>query len=91
MFSKYIDVAEIPMFKQFNYMETDSLIPEIAYYTTLAGLKLEDYNKALKYVDLAMKKDDVAQKAIEYKAMAYINLGDTASWHGLRIRSAPAA
>ena len=80
MFSKYIDVAEIPMFKQFNYMETDSLIPEIAYYTTLAGLKLEDYNKALKYVDLAMKKDDVAQKAIEYKAMAYINLGDTASW-----------
>ena len=80
LFSKYIDVADADMFKAFNYMETDSLLPEIAYYSTLAGLKLEDYNKALKYVDLAMKKDDVAQKAIEYKAMAYINLGDTANW-----------
>ena len=80
LFSKFIDVSDEAMFEQFNYMETDSLLPEIAYYATLAGLKLEDYNKALKYVDLAMKKDDVAQKAIEYKAMAYINLGDTANW-----------
>ena len=80
LFSQYIDVSDEAMFEQFNYMETDSLLPEIAYYATLAGLKLEDYNKALKYVDLAMKKDDVAQKAIEYKAMAYINLGDTANW-----------
>ena len=80
LFSQYIDVSDEAMFEQFNYMETDSLLPEIAYYATLAGLKLEDYNKALKYVDLAMKKEDVAQKAIEYKAMAYINLGDTANW-----------
>ena len=80
LFSKYIDVAEVPMFKQFNYMETDSLLPEIAYYNTLAGLKLEDYNKALKYVDLAMTKEDVAQKAIEYKAISYVNLGDTVNW-----------
>ena len=80
LFSKYIDVADAPMFAQFNYAETDSLMPEIAYYATLAGLKLEDYNKALKYVDLAMKKEDVAQKAIEYKAMSYLNLGDTINW-----------
>ena len=80
LFSKFIDVSDEAMFEQFNYMETDSLIPEIAYYATLAGLKLEDYDKALKYVDFAMKKEDVAQKAIEYKAMAYINLGDTANW-----------
>lgn len=80
LFSKFIDVSDEAMFEQFNYMETDSLIPEIAYYATLAGLKLEDYNKALKYVDLAMKKEDVAQKAIEYKAMSYINLGDTVNW-----------
>ena len=80
LFSKYIDVADVEMFKPFNYLETDSLLPEIAYYATLAGLKLEDYNKALKYVDLAMSKEDVAQKAIEYKAMSYINLGDTANW-----------
>ncbi len=80
LFSKYIDVADVDMFKPFNFLETDSLLPEIAYYSTLAGLKLEDYHKALKYVDLAMKKEDVAQKAIEYKAMSYINLGDTANW-----------
>ena len=80
LFSKYIDVADAPMFAALNYAETDSLMHEIAYYATLAGLKMEDYHKALKYVDLAMKKEDVAQKAIEYKAMSYINLGDTANW-----------
>ncbi len=80
LFSKYIDVADAPLFSSFNYAETDTLMAEIAYYATLAGLKLEDYNKALKYVDLAMKKEDVAQKAIEYKAMSYINLGDTVNW-----------
>ena len=80
LFSKFIDTSEAPVFASFNFMETDSLIPEIAYYATLAGLKMEDYHKALKYVDLAMKKEDVAQKAIEYKAMSYINLGDTANW-----------
>jgi len=79
-FSKYIETSGAPVFESFNYMETDSLIPEIAYYATLAGLKLEDYNKALKFVDIAMKKDDVAQKAIEYKALSYFNLGDTANW-----------
>ena len=80
LFSKYIDVADAPLFASFNYAETDTLMYEIAYYATLAGLKLEDYNKALKYVDLAMNKEDIAQKAIEYKAMAYINLNDTANW-----------
>lgn len=80
LFSKYIDVSDVPMFESFNFMETDSLLPEIAYYATLAGLKMEDYNKALRYVDLAMKKEDVAQKAIEYKAMSYLNLGDTINW-----------
>ena len=80
LFSKYIDVADAPLFASFNYAETDTLMYEIAYYATLAGLKLEDYNKALKYVDLAMNKADIAQKAIEYKAMAYINLNDTANW-----------
>ena len=80
LFSKYIDVADAPLFASLNYAETDTLMYEIAYYATLAGLKLEDYNKALKYVDLAMNKEDIAQKAIEYKAMAYINLNDTANW-----------
>lgn len=80
LFSKFIDVSDAAIFESFNYMETDSLLPEIAYYATLAGLKMEDYNKALQYVDLAMKKEDVAQKAIEYKAMSYLNLGDTINW-----------
>ena len=80
LFAKYIDVADEPLLAAYNLMESDSLICEIAYYATLAGLKLEDYNKALQYVDLAMAKEDVAQKAVEYKAMSYLNLGDTINW-----------
>ena len=80
LFSQYIDVADEPLLAAYNLLETDTLIYEIAYYATLAGLKMEDYNKALKYVDLAMNKADIAAKAIEYKALSYINLGDTANW-----------
>ena len=80
LFSKFIDVSDEAIFEEFNYVETDTLIPEIAYYATLAGLKLEDYNKSLQYVDLAMQKADVAEKAIEYKAMSHLNLGDTIAW-----------
>ena len=80
LFSQYIDVADAPLLAAYNLMETDTLIYEIAYYATLAGLKMEDYNKALQYVDFAMNKEDIAQKAIEYKALSYINLGDTANW-----------
>ena len=80
LFGQYIDVASVPLLASYNYMETDTLIAEIAYYATLAGLKMEDYNKALKYIDFAMQKEDVAQKAIEYKALSYINLGDTVQW-----------
>lgn len=80
LFSKYIDVASEPLLAEYNLMETDTLIYEIAYYATLAGLKMEDYNKALQYVDLAINKEDVAQKAVEYKAMSYLNLGDTINW-----------
>ncbi len=80
LFSQYIDVADAPLLQQYNLKETDTLMYEIAYYATLAGLKMEDYNKALKYVDLAMNKADIAQKAVEYKALSYINLGDTVNW-----------
>ena len=80
LFSQYIDVADEPLLEAYNLLATDSLIYEIAYYATLAGLKMEDYNKALKYVDLAMNKEDIAQKAVEYKAMSYLNLGDTINW-----------
>ena len=80
LFAKYIDVAKAPMLASYNFETTDSLMPEIAYYATLAALKIEDYEKALTYIDLAMKKEDVAQKAVEYKAMAYLNLGDTVKW-----------
>ena len=80
LFAQYIDVADEPLLAAYNLMEADTLIYEIAYYATLAGLKMEDYNRALKYVDLAMNKVDIAAKAIEYKALSYINLGDTTNW-----------
>ena len=80
LFSQYIDVASAPLLASYNLLETDTLLHDIAYYATLAGLKMEDYNKALKYSDIAIEKEDVAAKAIEYKAMSYINLGDTTSW-----------
>ena len=80
LFSQYIESADYPMLAKYNYAATDSFITDVSYYATLAGMKMEDYDKALKYVDRAIDSPEVGENAMQYKCMAYGAKGDSAQW-----------
>ena len=43
-------------------------------------MQMQDYEKVLSHVDLAMKNPQMAPSAFRYKAVAHLELGDTATW-----------
>ena len=55
-------------------------VPVAAYNMSLSGMQLKDYNKVLSHVDLAMANPQMAPSAFRYKAVAHLELGDTATW-----------
>ena len=93
-FSLYIDSSNYPMLKEENIAATDSMLPTIAYYASLAATKMaqdagvkkdaaaekSNYQNVLKYVDLASKYVENGKFAMEFKASAYKALGDTVQW-----------
>lgn len=93
-FSLYIDSSNYPMLKEENIAATDSMLPTIAYYASLAATKMaqdagvkkdaaaekSNYQNVLKYVDLASKDVENGKFAMEFKASAYKALGDTVQW-----------
>ena len=92
-FSMYIDSAEYPMLQEANIAATDSMMPTIAYYTSLAAVKMaqaaegndkaaaaKEYQNVLKYVDLASQDKENGKYALEFKSTAYKALGDTVKW-----------
>ena len=42
-FATYVDIAINPMFEKENLLQTDTVLPQIAYYASLAAAKMEDY------------------------------------------------
>ena len=91
-FSIYIDSAQNPMLENENLMETDTLINMIAYYATLAAIKMAqdnqdnfeaqkvNYQQALNYSQLAAGDKENGKYGLEFEATAYKALGDTAKW-----------
>lgn len=55
-------------------------VPVAAYNMALSGMQLKDYEKVLSHVDLAMMNPQMAPTAFRYKAVAHLELGDTATW-----------
>lgn len=78
-FSMFIDVAYEPMMESY-YLKDDSINFSVAYYSCLAGMKMEDYGKVIKYIDLAMQDPENGESALQYKAMSLKELGDSAAW-----------
>ncbi|MDE8698331.1 hypothetical protein PZH42_30915, partial [Bacteroides cellulosilyticus] len=48
-------IAQNPMFEKENFLQTDTLLAQIAYYASLAAAKMEDYPSVLKYAPYAEK------------------------------------
>lgn len=80
LFSQYIESANYPMLEKYDIAKTDSFISVVSYYASLAGMKMEKYDMALKYIDNALDDKEVGEQAMMYKCMAYASMGDSAQW-----------
>lgn len=79
-FATYIDVAKSPMFEKENLLQTDTVLPQIAYYASLAAAKMEDYPNVLKYAPYAQNDKEVGKYAMEFISTALKAQGDTVKW-----------
>ena len=79
-FATYVDMAAHPMFEKENLLKTDTILPQIAYYASLAAAKIEDYPNLLKYAPYAKDDKEVGKYAMEFISTALKAEGDTAKW-----------
>ena len=76
----YVDIAINPMFEKENLLQTDTVLPQIAYYASLAAAKMEDYPSVLKYAPYAKEDKEVGKYAMEFISTALKAQGDTVKW-----------
>ena len=68
-FATYVDIAINPMFEKENLLQTDTVLPEIAYYASV-----------LKYAPYAKEDKEVGKYAMEFISTALKAQGDTVKW-----------
>ncbi|MGN0310767.1 MAG: tetratricopeptide repeat protein [Bacteroides sp.] len=79
-FGMYVDVAESPMLADQNLLKSDTLLPQIAYYASLAAGKMEDFASVKKYAAYAKDDKEFGQNAMELISTALKSLGETEAW-----------
>lgn len=79
-FSTYVDIVVSDMFAKEELIPQDSIFSQVAYYTSLAAMRIGDYASVLKYAPYAEDDATVGQYAMEFMAQAHKQRGDTASW-----------
>lgn len=79
-FATYVEIAVNPMFEKENLLKADTLLPQIAYYASLAAAKMEDYPSVLKYAPYAQDDKEVGKYAMEFISTALKAQGDTVQW-----------
>lgn len=79
-FGTYVDAASLPMLAQENLLEKDTMIPQIAYYATLAADRVDDKDAVMKYAPFALKDKEGGKFAMQLMAEAYKSKGDTVKW-----------
>ena len=79
-FGMYVSLPSQPMFAEDEELKADTLLPQIAYYASLAAMKMEDYASVLKYAPVAQDDKEVGKYAMEFVSTALKAEGDTAKW-----------
>jgi tetratricopeptide (TPR) repeat protein len=79
-FKTYIDLTISDMFAQDNLLQRDSVFTQVAYYASLAAMKVGDYANALKYAPFAEDDATVGQYAMEFIAQSHQHYGNTTAW-----------
>lgn len=76
----YVDLAYTPLMEKFNYLEKDTFIPMMAYYSTVAAIRAKDYDATIKYAGIVGDNKEFGEEVAEYAASAYLSKGDTVGW-----------
>lgn len=79
-FAAYVDAATLPMMEKENLLEKDTILPQVAYYATLAADRVGDKDAVMKYTQYALKDKENGQFAMQLLTDAYKAKGDTAKW-----------
>ncbi|MCD8309843.1 MAG: tetratricopeptide repeat protein [Prevotellaceae bacterium] len=76
-FGMYIDMAKSPMLESQHLLQTDTVLPQIAYYAALAAIKMEDYKSVKEYAPYGKTDKEVGKYAMEFYCTALKNLDET--------------
>ena len=79
-FATYVESASYPMLADKELAKNDTLLPQIAYYATLAADRVGDKDAIIKYAPAALEDKDGGKFAMQLMADAYKAKGDTAAW-----------
>lgn len=79
-FDMYLNCSNQPMFKEYNYNETDANIPSAAYWAVYCGYKLKDTKATLHHAYIALKDTVHFQYMLQYLAETYKIEKDTARY-----------
>lgn len=81
LLSTYLDCAEQPLFADnFDYMQTDTLMPYTAYLAAHCGYKLNDAGKILRHMTMARRDNAHLPTVTQYAAEAYRMQQDTTQY-----------
>lgn len=75
--STYIECADAPLFRDYKYLEKDTLMPKAAYWATYCGYKLKDPKKTLHNTYLALKEKAHIEPMLQYLSATYLLEADT--------------
>lgn len=79
-YDAYIECANKPMFANYKYMETDTLMEKAAYRALYCAYRMGNLEKTLKYQNLAEKDSTYLENIIQYVAEMQLQSKDTIAY-----------
>jgi len=79
-FETYIDAARQPLFAAYDYARNDTSMSSAAYWATLAGYRMKDAERTLRYSQLALTDTSKAVFVRQYICEAYQLKQDDAAY-----------
>ena len=70
-FETYLRADSQPLFEGYNYSKNDKRMAEAAYWAESAGYRMQDAERTLRYLDLAVTDTAKARYAMQYACEAY--------------------
>jgi len=79
-FDTYLNTTVQPLFTQYDYSTTDTLLAEAAYWATFCGFKEKNHEHTLKYAEQALADSLKRPFVLQYVSEAYLGKNDTTNY-----------